>query len=1048
MNVILFLFIISLSKISIQSDLNVIIYVDDYLKEVRVNDVKRDISFKTGSCKQNSFIVNEFHPGDTISFVIENGVSYSGISAQLSIGNTKYSTENVALWKNLNNNIRVCDKISKETIGHFTLLPVNNFLATPEDKDVFSFLFPIDLQCTDVIFFPTGSSPYTIDMIKVIKPVIEDAPYDLIQIRFDSSLYFSSLSLNGSPLSYGCYSLLSIQSIQFNPTGQTWNENSFPFFSMALDNNWYKCQIHIILCDNDKSNTTGKCIQCNSSQKKLMEVDGKLKCVEWKEDKGIDNYFLDVDDIIKPCYITCLKCSGSGTSNNQQCIECKPNHSMKEDADDGNCYNNSSQIDQYYYHDDLFRKCYLTCKSCKDKGDEDNHKCTECITSDYLKEKENCNINCQFKYILSNDGIASCVSDCESIDAKEIFQLNQCVKSCPTSYPYEYNNTCYSSCPDDTITNGYDCLEYDSLSDTNDSFLHLSTSYDDYKDRIEENINKLVNQNLTIEGYDFINQVYYYDKSSEINSTNVSSIDLGECEAILKKENNIPANESLIISKFDIKSEDSSLSTNKVSYTVYSPNGIPLILSSCNKVPITISSPILNGDSINLDLAENMSKEGIDIYKGTSEFYNDICTSYSKNGTDIVLSDRRDVFYVNASFCSDGCEYKGINYTTSKAICDCYTISESSSSSEEDEDNDIKSAFSTSLHSTNIIVVKCYKLVFSSAIRNNIGFWFNGSLFLCEIALIIVFFDSGFHAINSRLNNALNNNIIQESTHITNINTNINQTATFTNSKYCDKCHDESYFSTKSIDNEYSSVTNNLTESITYIRPYIIKTNIYDMCPYSQALKIDQRKWYQIFFDIFREKQKIIRLFWKKSTFELFTVKLSVYLFSLSLDFALNALFFTDDIISQRYQNGGSLSFVTSMLKSLYSCITGVILSSVVTSMSSYFTFLECLLFEISTSAKYMMICKEYIFSVKKKLIRLFFVEIIFELLFWYYVSAFCAVYSSSQVNWFEGGWTSFLMSLLASLSICTILSVMRSLSLSTRSKNLYYLSEYIKRRI
>ena len=183
MHVILFLFIISLSKISIQSDLNVIIYVDDYLKEVRVNDVKRDISFKTGSCKQNSFIVNEFHPGDTISFVIENGVSYSGISAQLSIGNTKYSTENVALWKNLNNNIKVCDKISKETIWHITLLPVNNFLATPEDKDVFSFLFPIDLQCTDVIFFPTGSSPYTIDMIKVIKPVIEDAPYDLIQIR-------------------------------------------------------------------------------------------------------------------------------------------------------------------------------------------------------------------------------------------------------------------------------------------------------------------------------------------------------------------------------------------------------------------------------------------------------------------------------------------------------------------------------------------------------------------------------------------------------------------------------------------------------------------------------------------------------------------------------------------------------------------------------------------------------------------------------------------------------------------------------------------------
>ena len=365
MHVILSLLLIALSRISIQSDLNVIIYVDDYLKEVRVNSIKRDVSFKTGTCEQSSFIVKDFYPGDMISFVIDNGVSYCGISALLSINNINYSTENSDLWHNLKDNFKECDKISKETIWHFTLLPADIFLSTPEDNDEFSFIFPIDLQCTDANFFPSINSIYTIDMSTVIKPVIEDAPYNQISIIFDASDYLSTLSSNNEVIVKGhFYTLEEIQILKFNPSGQTWKGKSFVFYSMATNNIGIQCQINIYLCENDKDNDSGKCIQCKNDDKRLMEINGILQCVSWDEDKGKDNYFLDIDDIVKPCYSTCLKCSGSGNSDNHKCIECIPNYSMKID-EEGNCYENSSLMDYYYYKDNLFRKCYFLCKKCK-----------------------------------------------------------------------------------------------------------------------------------------------------------------------------------------------------------------------------------------------------------------------------------------------------------------------------------------------------------------------------------------------------------------------------------------------------------------------------------------------------------------------------------------------------------------------------------------------------------------------------------------------------------------------------------------------------------
>ena len=71
----------------------------------------------------------------------------------------------------------------------------------------------------------------------------------------------------------------------------------------------------------------------------------------------------------------------------------------------------------------------------------------------------------------------------------------------------------------------------------------------------------------SIVGDDFTLQIYPLDNPVEEKST-VSSLSLGNCENILKREYNLPLNESLLISKMDVA--DNTSLTPKVQYFVYS----------------------------------------------------------------------------------------------------------------------------------------------------------------------------------------------------------------------------------------------------------------------------------------------------------------------------------------------------------------------------------------------------------------------------------------------------------------------------------------------
>ena len=69
---------------------------------------------------------------------------------------------------------------------------------------------------------------------------------------------------------------------------------------------------------------------------------------------------------------------------------------------------------------------------------------------------------------------------------------------------------------------------------------------------------------------------------------------------------------------------------------------------------------LCEGDSVSILVNANLTGN-VDMYNQKSDFYSDICYTYtSGSGTDLTLKDRQDEFSQNnMSLCEEGCDFLG-----------------------------------------------------------------------------------------------------------------------------------------------------------------------------------------------------------------------------------------------------------------------------------------------------------------------------------------------------------------------------------------------------
>ena len=525
------------------------------------------------------------------------------------------------------------------------------------------------------------------------------------------------------------------------------------------------------------------------------------------------NYYIEDSEnkIFKKCYEKCHTCFDVGDENNHNCITCSTGYLFSSNH---SCL--SSKIDGYYidHEEEIYKECSTGCLKCESLSictlcdyDSDYYFSLEdenvCIHIDnkpenwFLNKKENkyelCShcysyfeINPQNKYdcgkndiyyrvedqdnicwintsTIHNNYIANstdkifykCHSNCFSCYEKGDDNENKC-SACIENY-YIYLNNCYTQCPNNTIIDS--SKDYLSCKFYNISNFTKSELFTE----IKEDIKYIASNESLITNENYSAQIFSLSDINSINevasNNSLTTIDIGDCEPILRDKYNISDEENLYMIKLEQHISDTCV--YRTDYFVYDEKGNLLDMSECTE--IKIEKTLLNTDNINLEAGKYLSSLGINIFNASDNFFNDKCTRFSnENNTDVILSDRRSDYFQNVSFCEENCKFVEFNYTSLKVICNCEgenleSLNEELNDLSNSENNKlfslltISNNFISQISSTNLWVVKCYNLVFSKYIKTNLGSWIIIFFIIIEFILFFIILKIGLDPIKKYL---------------------------------------------------------------------------------------------------------------------------------------------------------------------------------------------------------------------------------------------------------------------------------------------------------
>ena len=160
----------------------------------------------------------------------------------------------------------------------------------------------------------------------------------------------------------------------------------------------------------------------------------------------------------------------------------------------------------------------------------------------------------------------------------------------------------------------------------------------------------------------------------------------------------------------------------------------------------------------------------------------------------------------------------------------------------------------------------------------------------------------------------------------------------------------------------------------------------------------------------------------------------------------MNAVLFSDDVISQKYNNQGEISPVTTYTLSIVSNIISYILSVVVFKLTHFAYLFEFMEKELANPNKISGKFNKIVSIVKCRLYVFFIIMFPITMVVFYYLVIFCNVYSASQKNWFTNSVTSLCISLLISVVMSLLITIFRYIGLKCGSKKAYNISLYLNK--
>ena len=212
--------------------------------------------------------------------------------------------------------------------------------------------------------------------------------------------------------------------------------------------------------------------------------------------------------------------------------------------------------------------------------------------------------------------------------------------------------------------------------------------------------------------------------------------------------------------------------------------------------------------------------------------------------------------------------------------------------------------------------------------------------------------------------------------------------------------------------------------------------------PYLKAVQYDKRTFLNYYWQLLRREHLIFFTFFSWGDYNIISIKLSKFIFAIVLDFAVNVVFFVDDSMHKIYLDYGKYNFISQIPQILYSTIA----SEALDVFLRYLALTEKDIYKIKKfeQNKDKILSKNKIFQILRcmrlKILCYFVVTFFFFCFFWYFVSAFCAVYKNSQSYLIKDSLTSLLMSLLYPFGLYLFPTGLRIIALRDKKKRLEFL--------
>ena len=212
---------------------------------------------------------------------------------------------------------------------------------------------------------------------------------------------------------------------------------------------------------------------------------------------------------------------------------------------------------------------------------------------------------------------------------------------------------------------------------------------------------------------------------------------------------------------------------------------------------------------------------------------------------------------------------------------------------------------------------------------------------------------------------------------------------------------------------------------------------------FEEALKYDDRNYFQYYLSLLKTKHLIIKVF-NKTDYNSRMIKIFLIFFNFSLCFAVNALFFNDDTMHKILEDGGDFNFIYQLPQIIYSSIISIILGGIL----GFLSLSENNILSVKHE-KVVKDVKTKAGDVKRnlqiKFLFFFILSFCFLVGFWYYVTCFCAVYTKTQYHLFKDTLISVGTSQLTPLGLNLLPGLVRIPALKTRKEVLYLFSKILQ---